>query len=99
WLERLQAAGFDGVIAKRLDAPYLPGSRDGVAKVKLHRTADCVVAGIRWKEDGEHIATLLLGLYGDEGELHYVGSAAVGTKRHDEIAERVLPLLVDAPDR
>jgi ATP-dependent DNA ligase len=99
WLNTLLAAGFDGVIAKKLGMPYLPGSRDGVVKVKQHKTADCVVVGLRWKERGERIATLLLGLYGDEGELHYVGSAAVGARRHDEIAEQVLPLLVDAPDR
>jgi ATP-dependent DNA ligase len=99
WLERLAAAGFDGVIAKQLGATYAPGSREAVVKVKNHKTADCVVVGLRWKEEGKRIATLLLGLYGDEGELHYVGSAAVGAKRHDEIAEQVTPLLVDAPDR
>jgi ATP-dependent DNA ligase len=99
WLSSLTAAGFDGVIAKRLDAAYAPGSREAVVKVKQHKTADCVVVGLRWKEPGTRIATLLLGLYGDEDELHYVGSAAVGAKRHDEIAALVLPLLVDAPDR
>ncbi len=68
WLQTLQAAGFDGVVAKRLGLPYLPGSRDGVVKVKPHKTADCVVAGIRWKKGGrETIATLLLGLYDDDG--------------------------------
>jgi ATP-dependent DNA ligase len=99
WLGRLEAAGLDGVIAKRLGLPYLPGSRDGVLKVKPHRTADCVIVGLRWKEPGERIATLLLGLYNDEGHLDYVGSAAVGARRHDEIAERVLPLLEQAPER
>jgi ATP-dependent DNA ligase len=99
WLQTLQAAGFDGVVAKRLGVPYLSGSRDGVVKVKQHKTADCVVVGLRWKEKDRKIATLLLGLYGDDGHLNYVGSAAVGAKRHDEIAERVLPLLVDAPER
>ncbi len=99
WLETLQAAGFDGVIAKRLGIPYLSGSRDGVVKVKPHKTADCVVVGLRWKKGTEQIATLLLGLYADDGELNYVGSAAVGAKRHDEIAALVRPLLVDAPDR
>jgi ATP-dependent DNA ligase len=99
WLNRLQAAGFDGVVAKRLGLPYLPASREGVVKVKQHKTADCVVVGLRWKEKGEKIATLLLGLYDDNGEINYVGSAAVGARKHDEIAERVLPLLVDAPDR
>src|SRR3954470_24880117 len=100
WLETLQAAGFDGVIAKRLGLPYLPGSRDGVVKVKPHKTADCVVAGLRWKAGGrDTIATLLLGLYADDGHLDYVGSCAVGAKRQDEIAGRVLPLLDARSDR
>ena len=100
WLQTLQAAGFDGVVAKRLGLPYLPGSREGVVKVKPHKTADCVVAGVRWKKGGRStIATLLLGLYADDGHLDYVGSAAVGAKRHDEIAALVLPLVDDASER
>ena len=51
WLERFEALGLDGVIAKKLGVPYLPGSRDGVVKVKEHKTADCVVVGVRWKGD------------------------------------------------
>jgi len=100
WLETLQAAGFDGVIAKKLGLPYLPGSRDGVVKVKPHKTADCVVVGLRWKAGGRStIATLLLGLYADDGHLDYVGSCAVGAKKHDEIAALVLPLLDEKNDR
>ena len=100
WLDRFEAAGLDGVIAKRRGVEYLPGSREGVVKVKPYKTADCAVVGLRWKKGGRtSIATLLLGLYDDESELHYVGSAAVAARRHDEIAERVLPLLQDAPDR
>ena len=97
WVERLEAAGLDGVIAKRLELPYLPGSRDGVVKVKHHRTADCVVVGVRWKKD-RTIATLLLGLY-EGDELQYVGSAAVPRTRQDEIRALVEPLLKNAPDR
>ena len=94
WLRTLQAAGFDGVVAKKLGLPYLPGSRDGVVKVKPHKTADCVVAGLRWKAGGRTtIATLLLGLYADDGHLDYVGSCAVGARNQAEIAARVLPLL------
>jgi ATP-dependent DNA ligase len=100
WLETLQAAGFDGVIAKKLGIPYLPGSRDGVVKVKPYKTADCVVAGVRWKAGGRStIATLLLGLYADDGHLDYVGSCAVGAKRQDEIAALVMPLLDKKSDR
>jgi ATP-dependent DNA ligase len=98
WLERLEAARLDGVVAKRLELPYLPGSREGVVKIKRHRTADCVVAGVRWKADGK-VATLLLGLYEDDGELRYVGSAAVPAKNEAEIRARIEPLLTDAPDR
>lgn len=99
WLERFEALGLDGVVAKRLDLPYLPGSRDGAVKVKPERTADCVVVGLRWRSQPDRIATLLLGLYAEDGELETVGSAAVAPARHDEVARRVLPLLVDAPER
>jgi ATP-dependent DNA ligase len=99
WLDGLEAAGLDGVIAKRLGLPYLPGSREGVVKVKAHKTADCVVIGVRWKTKPKVLATLLLGLYRDDGEIDYVGSAAVAARKHDEILERITPLLKGAPER
>jgi ATP-dependent DNA ligase len=74
WLDRLEQAGLDGVVAKRLGVPYLPGSREGVVKVKPYRTADCVIVGFRWSEKADgRISTLLLGLYGDDGSLDFVG--------------------------
>jgi ATP-dependent DNA ligase len=99
WLERFEALGLDGVVAKRLEVPYLPGSRDGMVKVKEHKAADCVVVGVRWKGDREAIATLLLGLYRDDGGLDYVGSAAVAAKSRADVAARVLPLLDESSDR
>jgi ATP-dependent DNA ligase len=99
WLDRFEAAGLDGVIAKRLGLPYLPGSREGVVKVKEHKTADCVVIGVRWKERPERLATLLLGLHRDDGEVDYVGSAAVGARNHEEIIALVRPLLDEASER
>jgi ATP-dependent DNA ligase len=103
WLDRLEPAGLDGVVCKRLDLPYLPGSRDGVVKVKRHKTADCVVVGVRWKAKPDQIATLLLGLHDDEDQgddrIHYVGTTVVSPRRHAEVAEQILPLLEDAPER
>ena len=100
WLERFEALGLDGVIAKRLDSPYLPGSRDAVVKIKEHRAADCVVVGVRWKKgDRSTVATLLLGLHRDDGGIDYVGSCAVGARMQAEVAARVLPLLDEADDR
>jgi ATP-dependent DNA ligase len=98
WLERLEVVGLDGVIAKRLGVPYLPGSREGAVKVKHHKTADCVVLGVRWKSKPTRLATLLLGLY-DKNELHYVGTCAVAPARHEATLELVRPLLKGAPER
>ena len=99
WLERLESSGLDGIVCKRLDSPYLPGSREAVVKVKHHKTADCVVAGVRWKTSPDRLATLLLGLYDRRGELRYVGSCAVAPARHDATLDLVRPLLEGAPDR
>ena len=59
--------------------------------MKPYKTADAVIVGIRWKNKPEKIATLLLGLYRDDGGLDYVGSAAVAASKHDRIAEQVRP--------
>jgi ATP-dependent DNA ligase len=62
----------EGTMAKQLDAPYLPGKRKGMAKVKREREIDCVVLGWRpGKEEGT-VGSLILGLY-DGDELRPVG--------------------------
>ena len=62
----------EGVIAKQLEAPYRPGERKGMVKVKRVRTADCVVVGWRpGKEEGT-VGSLILGLY-DGRKLRVVG--------------------------
>ena len=71
WLERSGGA-LDGVIAKRLDDPYRPGER-AMLKVKVKRSADCVVGGFRYDKAGAEVASLLLGLYDEEGLLNHVG--------------------------
>jgi ATP-dependent DNA ligase len=80
WFHRFEGAGLDGVMAKRLEAPYRAGERTMV-KVKHSRTADCVVAGFRWhkKGPGTLVGSLLLGLYDDEGTLHHVGVTSAFT--------------------
>lgn len=67
WLRRTE-----GTMAKQLDAPYQPGKRRGMAKVKREREIDCVVLGWRpGKEEGT-VGSLILGLY-DGDELRPVG--------------------------
>jgi ATP-dependent DNA ligase len=73
----------EGVMAKQLDAPYQPGKRKGMVKVKRERTIDCVVMGWRpGKEEGT-VGSLILGLYDGE-ELRSVGHISgfsMATKR------------------
>ena len=67
WLQKTE-----GTMAKQLDAPYIPGKRKGMAKVKREREIDCVVLGWRpGKEEGT-VGSLILGLYDGE-ELRPVG--------------------------
>jgi ATP-dependent DNA ligase len=66
-------SALDGIIAKRRDAPYGPGSRDAMVKVKPIRTADCVIGGFRYAVKARVVGSLLLGLYDEAGRLHHVG--------------------------
>jgi ATP-dependent DNA ligase len=67
WLDHAE-----GAIAKQRSAPYLPGERKGMFKVKRVRTIDAVIVGWRpGKEEGT-VGALILGLY-DDGELRVVG--------------------------
>jgi ATP-dependent DNA ligase len=71
WLTR-SGGSLDGVVAKRLDEPYLGGER-AMLKVKCLRTADCVIGGFRYAEGSELVGSLLLGLYNSRGLLDHVG--------------------------
>jgi ATP-dependent DNA ligase len=96
WLDRLESAGLDGVVAKRLGLPYLPGSRDGVVKVKQHKTADCVIVGFRWSEKADgRISTLLLGVYDDDGKLDFVGHASGFPAAARRELEQTLPTMLE----
>jgi len=86
WLEE-----GEGVIAKELDAPYRPGERKGMVKVKRVRTADCVVVGWRpGKEEGT-VGSLILGLY-DGGKLRVVGhTSGFRAKEKRELVAKLSP--------
>jgi ATP-dependent DNA ligase len=62
----------EGVIAKERSAPYLPGERKGMVKVKRTRTIDAVVGGWRPGKEEDTVGALMLGLY-DGDELRIVG--------------------------
>jgi ATP-dependent DNA ligase len=76
WLNTVNE-DHDGVVAKRLDLPYRAGARDSMQKIKLLRSADCVIGGFRYAEkklaNRKVVGSLLLGLYSKDGLLHHVG--------------------------
>jgi ATP-dependent DNA ligase len=77
-------AHAEGAIAKERSAPYRPGERKGMAKVKRVRTIDAVVVGWRPGKAAGTVGALILGLY--EGDAlrvvgHCSGLTAAEKKR------------------
>ena len=62
----------EGAIAKERSAPYRPGERKGMVKVKRVRTIDAVVVGWRPGKEPQTVGALILGLYDGE-DLRVVG--------------------------
>ena len=82
----------EGVIAKELECPYLPGERKGMVKIKRVRTIDAVVAGWRPGKAENTVGSLMLGLYDDKGELHVVGhTSGFSAKQKRELVETLAP--------
>ena len=77
---RAQAHGWEGLIAKRLSAPYQSGRRTPEwRKLKLIRHQTCVIGG--WTEprgSRPFFGALLLGVYTDAGGLQYIGHTGAG---------------------
>lgn len=87
WLE-----SGEGVIAKELDAPYRPGDRKGMAKIKRLRTIDAVIVGWRPGKEPDTVGSLILGLYDPGGELRVVGhTSGLKADRKRELASELAP--------
>jgi bifunctional non-homologous end joining protein LigD len=68
---------LEGVVAKRLASPYLPGTRSpDWIKVKFDHTGDYVVGG--WRPGARRLGGLLVGLPGPDGTLRFRGRVGGG---------------------
>ena len=83
WFDYYEAAGCDGIICKQADGGYVEDKRLWI-KWKHRRDADCVVGGYRVHKDGGKIGSILLGVYNDAGELHFIGHCS-GFSDHDRV--------------
>jgi len=95
WLDQAGGA-LDGVVAKRREGAYEPGER-AMLKIKQLRTADCVVGGFRYGVNGPQVASLLLGLYNEEGELDHVGFTSSIPAAERPALTRRLEAMVEPP--
>jgi ATP-dependent DNA ligase len=96
WFDQFEGAGLDGLIGKPADGTYQPNKRTMI-KIKHLRTADCVIAGLRWHapaEEGVAVGSLLLGLHDEAGVLHHVGvCGSFPAAKRRELAEEFKPLM------
>jgi ATP-dependent DNA ligase len=76
WLQEVE-----GVVAKEIDAPYRPGERTGMIKIKRVRTIDAVVIGWRPGKAERTVGAIILGLYTPDGQLREVGHSSGFTAR------------------
>jgi bifunctional non-homologous end joining protein LigD len=94
-LEAAKVRGLEGVMAKRVDSPYLPGKRSPAwVKVKVRRRQELVVGGWHPGEGNREgrMGSLLVGYYEDQ-RLHFAGK--VGTGFNDAELGRLGALLAD----
>ncbi|MGI8921810.1 MAG: ATP-dependent DNA ligase [Solirubrobacteraceae bacterium] len=84
--------GAEGVVSKQLAAPYRPGERTGMVKVKRVRTIDAVVTGWRPGKEESTVGSLILGLYDDSQELRVVGhTSGFKAREKRELVGRLVP--------
>ena len=94
-LEEARKHGWEGIIAKRVDAAYEPGMRSrNWLKLKIEFRQEFVIGGYTEPRNSrEHIGALLLG-YFDQDRFIYVGHTGGGFSRKglEEMYGRLKPL-------
>ena len=82
---------LEGIVSKRLDAPYRSGRSENWVKTKCRAGHEVVIGG--WTGEAGQLRSLLVGVYRDD-KLVYVGRVGTGFGR--EKVSRVLPRLQKA---
>lgn len=85
-LEAARESRLEGIVAKRLDAPYEPGRRSTAwLKIKTVMRQEFVVGG--WIPEAgtrdHRVGSMLLGYYDDAGVLRYAGRVGTGLNAED----------------
>ncbi|NNM77491.1 DNA ligase D [Sphingomonas sp. ID1715] len=97
--ETMCREGYEGVVSKRADAPYLGKRAQNWLKVKCIQRQEFVIVGWTPSEArGRGFRSLLLGLH-QGGELRYAGKVGTGFNARliEEISARLEKLATDRP--
>ena len=98
-LQVVAEQGLEGIVAKRVDSPYLPGKRSSSwVKIKVRLRQEFVVGGWQPGEGGRQgqLGSLLVGVY-DQGSLRYCGKVGTGFSMREltRLGEILAPLEID----
>lgn len=96
FFEAANQMGLEGIIAKKADSPYVPGTRSKAwLKIKTQQRQEVIICGYTRNENtSRQFSALLLGLY-ENGELQFVGPVGTGfsDKMQTEILKKLKPLI------
>ena len=97
-LDRACSAGWEGLVAKRIDSPYRSGRSPDWQKLKCTASQELVIAG--WTEPNRSrvgLGAILVGYYDDEQRLRYAGKVGTGftnqllRRLHQDLLAREVP--------
>jgi bifunctional non-homologous end joining protein LigD len=87
--------GLEGIIAKKTESRYLPGTRSKEwLKIKTEKRQEAVIGGYTKNENtSKKFSALLMGVY-DKGQFTYIGPVGTGfnQKMQQEILDKLAPL-------
>lgn len=87
-LESARTMGLEGIVSKRLDAPYQSGRGNSWIKIKCRAGQEVVLCG--WTSENGELRSLLAGVH-RKGKLVYVGRIGTGYGRR--VSSMLLPKL------
>lgn len=94
------AQGFEGVMAKDSQSPYLPGKRSEFwLKIKNTQRLVATIIGFTASNQATEIKALVLAQPDETGELHYIGRVGTGfdTKTSSALLQMLAKDLIPAP--
>jgi bifunctional non-homologous end joining protein LigD len=97
FLETARKLGLEGIMAKKSDSLYVPGSRSSEwLKIKIEQQQEVIIVGFTHNDGSPKLfSSLLLGAYSN-GKLEYAGKVGTGfnAKMQKEMMAQFKPLII-----